>query len=91
MKKTAYSYCIIKENYPELARETTLLESKYKKTKFAFIEKICHADGSENISRIVYSNDLQKLQSSANGYFSWYNYPLNLTKNIQQFISHINK
>ena len=32
MKTKAYGYAIIKKNYPELERESTLLENKYKKT-----------------------------------------------------------
>lgn len=85
-----YSYVIIKENYSELALESTLLPSKYKPRKFAFIEKIVHGDGSENISRIVYSNDIVKLQENASGYISWYNYPLGLRKDIQGNISELN-
>jgi hypothetical protein len=88
--KTSYSYVIIKENYPELERESTLLPSKYKPRTYAFIEKIVNRDGSENISRIVYSNDITELQKNAQGYISWYNYPLGLTKNIQGYISTLN-
>lgn len=87
----AYSYAIIKDNNPTFQREFTLLENKYKPTaKYVLIEKITHKDGSENISRILYSNDIAKFQVLANNYVSWYNYPLNLCKNIQGFIKHIN-
>lgn len=88
----AYSYVIIKENYPELERESVLLENKYKPSKkYALIHKICHKDGSENISCIIYSNDLASLQLRANGFISWYNYAINLYKDIQGNISIINK
>jgi hypothetical protein len=88
--KTAYSYAIIKENYPELGIESALLENNYKPKKYAFIEKVCHKDGSENIARIIYLNDLQLLQEKASGYISWYNYPINICKNIQGYLSNIN-
>ena len=85
--KNGYSYVIIKHSYPELERESVLLENKYNKNKkYAFIEKIVNKDNSENISRIVYSNDMETLQNSASKYLSWYNYPLNLYKDIQQNI-----
>jgi hypothetical protein len=86
-----YSYAIIQENYPELQRVSTLLENNYKPLKYAFIEKIMHKDGSESISRIIYSNDLEKLQNTASGYISWYNYPANLYKEMQGNIYHISK
>ena len=34
---------------------------------------------------------LQKLQETASGYISWYNYPLNLMKEIQGNIYQINR
>lgn len=86
-----YNYIIIKHNYPELERESTLSHNKYKaKAKYAFINKGCHKDGSESIYYIEYSNDLEALQERAKGFISWYNYPLNLRKNIQGYISAIN-
>lgn len=85
-----YSYVIIKNNHPELERESVLLENNYKKSKkYAMLNKIVHKDGSENISTIIYSNDLESLQKRANNYVSWYNYPLGLSKNIQGFISEL--
>jgi len=88
MKK--YSYVIIKHNYPELERESVLLENKYSsKKKYAFINKISHGDGSENIAFIEYSNDLEGLQNRAKGFISWYNYPIGLAKSIQGYISEI--
>jgi hypothetical protein len=88
--KTSYSYMIIKENYPELERESTLLENNYKpKARYAMINKIVHKDGSENIATIVYSNDIVGLQKRANQFVSWYNYPIGLSKNIQGYIQKI--
>ena len=88
--KTQYSYGIIKDNNPYFAQESVLLDNKYKKSaKYALIEKIVHKDGSENISRIVYSSNIVKLQAMAAGYVSWYNYPLCLTKNIQGYITQL--
>lgn len=85
-----YSYVIIKENYPQLERENVLLENKYKANKrYAMITKMVHKDGSENISTIVYSNDLQGLQERAKGFISWYNYPLGIAKNIQGYLREI--
>lgn len=87
----AYTYVIIKHNYPELERESTLLISPYKpKKKYAAIYKQSHKDGSESIAFIVYDNDLEQLQKDASGHSSWYNYPLNLSKDMQGYIKHIN-
>lgn len=87
-----YSYVIIKENHKELAQLTTLAtENKYLKTKkYAFICKSVCNDHSEFIGFIKYSNDLEALQNDANGFVSWYNYPMNIKKNIQGFLSYIN-
>lgn len=91
MKNTSYGYVIIKHNYPELERETTLLPNNYNdKKKYAFIQKTVHKDGSESIDFIRYSNDLEELQTQANNYQSWYNYPLGLRKDIQGFINELN-
>ena len=88
--KKSYSYIIIKENYPELERESVLLENNYKASRrYAMINKIMHKDGSENISTIVYSNDLQSLHNRAKGFISWYNYPLGISKNIQGYLKEI--
>ena len=88
---TPYNYVIIKHNYPELERESTLLDSPYKpKKKYAAIYKQMHKDGSESIAFITYDNDLEKLQNSANGHVSWYNYPLGLYKEMQGNIYKIN-
>jgi hypothetical protein len=90
-KEIQYNYIIIKESYPELERESTLSYNKYKKSKkYAFICKGIHNDGSESIYFIDYSNNLAELQERAAGFISWYNYPMNLMKNIQGFISQIN-
>ena len=91
MENTSYGYVIIKHNYPELERESTLLENKYNaKKKYAYIQKSVHKDGSESINFITYSNDLENLQENAKRFVSWYNYPLGLRKNIQGFISELN-
>lgn len=83
-----YSYVIIKNNYPQLERESTLLHNKYKaNSKYAFIQKCVHKDGSESICFIDYSNDLEALQKRANGFISWYNYPIGIYKNIQGYLS----
>lgn len=88
--KNSYSYIIIKENYPELERESVLLGNNYKASRrYAMINKIVHKDGSENISTIVYSNDLQALHNRAKGFISWYNYPLGMSKNIQGYLKEI--
>lgn len=87
----AYKYVIIKHNYPELERESTLVTSHYNpKKKYAAIYKQSNKDGSESISYIAYDNDLEKLQKAAACYPSWYNYPLNLSKDMQGYIKHIN-
>lgn len=92
--KTQYNYAIIKENYPELAREIVLSPSKnsnkwLKTKKYAMIVKGVHKDGSESIYFIKYSNDLPELQTQAKGYPSWYNYPIGISKNIQGYLSEL--
>ena len=85
-----YNYVIIKENYPELERENVLLENKYKANRrYAMINKMVHKDGSESISTIVYSNDLQGLQERAKGFVSWYTYPIGIAKNMQGYLREI--
>lgn len=86
-----YHYVIIKHNYPELERESALSANKYKANKkYALINKGTHKDGSESIYYIEYSNDLEALQERAKGFISWYNYPLQLTKNMQGYITELN-
>ena len=92
--KTEYNYAIIKESYPELARETVLDPSKdankyNAKKKYAMIVKGCFKDGSEGIYFIRYSNELQELHKQAAQYPSWYNYPIGLRKDIQGNISEV--
>lgn len=90
IKETSYNYIIIKYNFPELERESTLLPSKYLKSKkYAFIQKSVHNDGSESIAFIKYSNDINQLQIQAEGYVSWYNYPAGKAKDIQNNIFNI--
>ena len=87
----AYNYVIIKHNNPYLETENVLLKNKYKaKMKYAFIQKGVHKDGSESINFIEYSNDLEALQKRANGFISWYNYPMGLYKEMQQNILTLN-
>jgi len=87
---TPYNYVIIVHNYPELERESTLLGSPYKaKKRYAAIYKQMHKDGSESISFIVYSNDLEILHKRAADHPSWYNYPLGLCKSMQGYISEL--
>ena len=86
-----YTYVIIKKNYPELERESTLLNNSYLKSKkYAFICKGIHEDGSESTYYIDYSNSLEELQERANKFGSWYNYPINLSKNMQGYITQLN-
>jgi hypothetical protein len=88
---TPYNYVIIKENYPELERESVLTKNKYNaKKKYAMIVKGVHKDGSESIYFIEYSNDIVELQSIASGYPSWYNYPIGISKNIQGYLTQLN-
>lgn len=85
-----YGYVIIKHNYPELRQEPTFFESKYLKSKkYAMIFKNINKDGSELITHIKYSNDLEALQETAKGFISWYNYPLGVYKSIQGYISEL--
>lgn len=85
-----YSYIIIKENYPELERESVLLHNKYKANKkYAYIVKGVHKDGSESIYFIEYSNDLEDLSNRSKEFPSWYNYPLGITKSLQGYISEL--
>lgn len=85
-----YAYVVIVHNSPDLASESTLLHNKYKANKkYAFIQKNVNKDHSENICFIDYSNDLEDLQRRAAQFNSWYNYPLNLTRNMQGYIRHI--
>ena len=87
----AYNYIIIKHNYADLERESTLSYNKYKANKkYAYICKGTFKDGSEAIFFIDYSNDLEDLQNKANKYISWYNYPIGLSKNMQQYITELN-
>ncbi len=87
----SYNYAIIKKNYPELERERTLIDSRYLKSKkYAMIVKGVHKDGSENIYFIRYSSKLEELQEIANGFPSWYNYPMSLYKEMQGNILPIN-
>ena len=84
-----YNYAILVENTKEryLHQEFTFLESKFKKTKYAIIEKQVFKDGSEGINKIIYSDNLIKLQNDIKGYISWYDYIKMETKSINQYVS----
>lgn len=85
-----YNYVIIKENYPELERESVLLHNKYKrKKKYAMIVKGVHKDSSESIYFIEYSNDIMALQEKASKHVSWYNYPMGVAKDIQGYLREV--
>lgn len=87
----AYNYVIIKESYPELEKESVLLNNNYTaKKKFAFIQKMVHADKSESIGFIDYSNDIIELQNRASKFVSWYNYPIGIYKSIQGYLHELN-
>lgn len=86
----SYIYRIVVENTKSLQRESVLLDNKYcPKAKYALIEKRVNKDSSENITRILYSSDMQELHNTAKDSISWYNYPLGLRKNIQGYIGEI--
>jgi hypothetical protein len=85
-----YSYGILKDNYPDLAHETTLLDNDYKETKLVLIEKQTFDDGSEGINRIIYSDSYSELSKILLGYVSWYDYIANVSKSIQGYISLLN-
>ena len=80
--RTPHNYAVIKHNNPHFAKETTLLESKWKKTKYAMFNKSVHKDGSESIVNITYSNDLEELQNAAKELPTWFNYPLGVAKKV---------
>jgi hypothetical protein len=91
----SYNYAIIKENHPELERESVLdpnkNSNKYSpKKKYAMIVKGVHKDGSESIYFIKYSNDIVELQQMVSQYPSWYNYPIGISKNIQGYLTNLN-
>jgi hypothetical protein len=91
LKNVGYSYVIIKENHPELERESTLSHNKYKANKkYAYIVKGVHKDGSESIYFIEYSNDLQELSKRAKEFPTWYNYVLGISKSLQGDLSELN-
>lgn len=79
-----FNYVVIKENYPELERETVLLNNKYSpKKKFAVIFKQTYKDRSESITHIKYLNCLKEAQDTAKDFVSWYNYPLGVAKTLK--------
>lgn len=89
MRTTSFNYAIVRNNYDDAKRETTLLPSPHKKTKYVLIEKQCFTDGSEAINRIIYSNNLNKLTELAKGYVSYYNYPMGVCMDLQGNINEL--
>lgn len=89
--KFPYLYAIVVNNNDDrnLARETTTINNDFKNTKFALIEKQVNKDGTENINRIIYDDDINKLSEDAKKYVSYYNYVAGFKKNIQQYVSEI--
>jgi len=86
--KTPYNYAILRYNTPELERENTLLPGKYLKSKkYALILKSVLKDGTEAISCIEYSSDLEVLIQQMKDFCSWYNAVFGLKKDIQGNIS----
>lgn len=85
----SYNYAILVENTPEkyLHQESTFLPCKFKKTKYALIEKQVFKDHSEGVNFIYYSDDLSDLTKQMKSYISWYNYVDGVTKNIQGYES----
>lgn len=84
MKKAQFNYGILTHNDEVLSRESTLLDNKYKKTKYALIEKANYKDGSESINRIIYSNDLETLSKQLiKTYPTWYNYVIGIAMELQ--------
>lgn len=84
-----YTYIVIKFNNSYFSQESVLFKNDYKAKKYAYFEMLSHKDGSESIANIFYSNDIAQLQAKAEGFISWYNYPLNLCKDMKQHIMHI--
>lgn len=85
--ENGYNYMVIVDNNEQLKSLSTLLENKYnKRAKYAMRLMIAHKDGSENVSAIMYSNDLGAFQKQANEFVSWYNYPIGLYKPLDGII-----
>lgn len=79
-----YNYAILKYNNESFQHVGVLLKNKYDpKKKYALIFKSSHNDGSESITNIIYSNDLEGLHTKAKGFISWYNYPIGIYKNLE--------
>lgn len=86
--ENGYNYAILCPNRPDLAWESTLLSSKYLKSKkYALIHKTVYKDHSEGITFITYSNDLQDLTNDMKQYISWYDQVSGFKKDIQGNVS----
>ena len=86
--KKKYIYGILRENTQRAALHqiNTFFPCKHKKTKYGIIEKAVMPDGSEIVIRVIYSNNLEQLTNILQNYISWYNEPLGLKKDMQQYI-----
>ncbi len=86
MKKSGfpYHYGILKENYKELAQETTIVPSPFKNSKYALIVKQCNDDGTEEIYTIFYSDRYMRLLFKLTTFISWYDYVCGNYKDMQQ-------
>ena len=89
MKTNSFNYSLLVENTKEryLQYESTFLNSPFKKTKYALIEKQHFSDNSEGINRIMYSNNIDSLREQMKTYPSWYDYIAGKSKNLQGYIS----
>lgn len=87
--KEGYTYVVIKHNDELFSHDSTLLRSKWKKTKYICLFKTMHKDGSESLTHYKCSNNLEAIQKEAKEYVSWYNYPIGLRKDLQGYISEI--
>lgn len=87
-----HSFVSIKHNENEYAYLDTYLNiNKYKeRARYAMFFFTVHIDGSSTLTMIRYSSDIEDLQSIANRYDKWFNYPLNLQKYLGGGISYIN-
>ena len=82
-----YKYCLLVRNTPDksLQQWSTLIESPFKPTRFALIERQCYDNYQpEKVNRIIYSDDLEYLTNLMETYISWYDYVTGYYKEMQQ-------
>lgn len=76
-----FNYAVIRHNNPYQETKTALLDNKYNPEKKYSLEFIStHKDGTESITCIEYSNDLEALHNKVIEFQSWFNYPIHLCK-----------